>query len=312
MVAIALMKLLPIHRRLTELEIKNIQDYFNSDFVSPERRQKISRAMAFLMTYFGAIQRIAQVSKQARQDYYALNRRGKFATEYLPVLQEPVHPDSQHLPLLIVPGLNTPPVFFREMHGYFTRNGYNVSVMTLPNNGFADVASSAEALHQEILQLRDRCNASQVNIVGHCLGGLIAKYCLESLETAGRQAPIRHLVSLGTGFRGAEGVENLKNLWIPRNPGKPVPRVFDELIQWNLNVAKKSKDVAYHSILTIWDFMVHFRKGLLENQEDGMVVNHIIEDPAIDHLTLALNPKVFRWIDSILAAETPVLAESRA
>ncbi len=305
MVAIALMKLHPIHRCLCEMEIRNIQDYFNSDFVTPARRQKIGRLNAFLMTYFSAIFRIAQVSKRARQDYYALNRRGKFAADYIPELESAPYVKSPHLPVLIVPGLNTPPVFFREMHSYFQGQGYNVSVVSLPDEGFADVDSAAGALKKEIERVQQYCNVNQVNLVGHCLGGIVAKYFLENHHTGDDTTPVKHLISLGSGFMGAEGVKHLKNMWIPRNPGKPIPQVFDQLIQWNLNVAQKSKDVAYHSFLTIWDMMVHFRKGLLEKSEhgneNGEVNNLIIEDPAIDHLTLALNPKIFDQIDQILS-----------
>ncbi|MBY0404288.1 MAG: alpha/beta hydrolase, partial [Cyanobacteria bacterium] len=303
MLAIAMMKLVPIHRRLTELEMKNIQDYFNSDFVSQERRKKIGPIAAFWMAYWGAIQRITQVSKSARQDYYALNRQGSFAVEEMPVFDRPQHPGSAELPLLIVPGLNTPPMFFREMYHYFIQKGFNVSVMHLPHRGLADVAHSAEALKSEIEKMKDRCEVSQINVVGHCLGGLIAQYCLESLEKAEGTPSMKNLVSLGTGFLGAEGVEVLKNVWIPNHPGKPIPKVFDELIQWNLNIAKKSQQVAYHSLLTIWDFMVFYRKGLLEAIDGGVVTNQIIEDPAIDHLTIALNHKIFDNIANILISD---------
>ncbi len=304
MVAIALMKLHPIHRCLSQMEIRNIRDYFNSDFVTPARRHKIGWLGAFFMTYFSAIFRMAQVSKRARQDYYALNRRGKFAADYIPHLEQSPYVESQHLPVLIVPGLNTPPVFFREMHSYFQDQGYNVSVVSLPENGFADVDSAANALKEEIERVKLYCNVTQVNLVGHCLGGIVAKYFLENqnlTDPNDEKAPVKHLISLGSGFLGAEGVLHLKNMWIPRNPGKPIPQVFDQLIQWNLNVAQKSKDVAYHSFLTIWDMMVHFRKGMLENTDNGKVYNLIFEDPAIDHLTLALNPKIFGHINDILS-----------
>lgn len=304
MIAAALMKLNPIQRRLTEMEIRNIQDYFNSDFISPAQRRRIDNLTAFFMTYFNAIQRVAKVSKQARQDYYALQRQGCFAVKEIPALIKPVHQDTQKLPLLIVPGLNTPPVFFREMHDYFTQNGYNVSVMALPDNGLADVATAAAKLEEEVEALKQTCEAPKINVIGHCLGGVIAHYWLESQGLQRSTTPIANLVSLGTGFLGAEGVQQLKNIWIPRNPGKPVPKVFDELINWNLNVVRHSTGVAYHSLLTVWDFMVHFRKGMLEVASDlpCTVNNLIIDDPAIDHLTIALNHEVFRKIEAMLSA----------
>ncbi|HEY9685966.1 MAG TPA: hypothetical protein V6C52_03225, partial [Coleofasciculaceae cyanobacterium] len=64
MLANAFIKLDPIHRRLTELEISNIRDFFNSDFISPERRRQLDGLTAFLMTYMNAIRRTAQLSKK--------------------------------------------------------------------------------------------------------------------------------------------------------------------------------------------------------------------------------------------------------
>ena len=319
-IAAAVMKLHPIHRKLSELEIKNVQDYFNSDFISPKRRRQIDRATAFMMTYYSAIKRMTSLTRFARQDYYALNRKGCFAVKEMPRLESPSNPDSPHYPLVIVPGLNTPPMFFREMHAHFTKLGYNVSVLTLPENGLADVEKCAEALRDEMERLREKCGALKVNVIGHCLGGLIAQYCLEQMD---REKPsmVSNLISLGTGFLGAEGVQQLKSLWLTNHPGKVGPRVFDQLIQWNINVAKRSTEVAYHSMLSVWDFMVHFRNGLLDTElrisgptldgseqevaVKGMVNNYIIEDPDIDHLTLALHPQVFQRIEQILTGSDP-------
>lgn len=299
MVATALIKLSPIHQRLSQLEVRNIQDFFNSDFISPERRRQIDRFSGFMMAYFNAIRRTTRLTKKARQDYYALQRQGCFVAREL---SEPQEVAPNQTPILVVPGLNTPTVFFREMQDYFTSKGYPVFVMNLPANGLADVADSAEAIKAEVARIQARCQTDRINIIGHCLGGLIAHYWLEHEEQA-RKTPVQSLISLGTGFLGAEGVQQLKNLWIPRNPGKPIPRVFDELIQAQMNMVRYSTQVARHNLLTIWDFMVHFRKGLQESPlGDGMrIAHHIIDDPDIDHLTLVLNHKVFERIESILA-----------
>ncbi len=303
MLATAFIKLNPIHRRLSALEVTNIRDFFNSDFISPERRKQLDRLTAFLMTYVNAIRRIKKLSKKARQDYYALQRHGCFAARELP---PPLASSSPYPPILIVPGLNTPSVFFREMHGYFTEKGYYVSVMNLPDNGMADIASSAEAMQNEIEKIKKQSGFGHVNVIGHCFGGLIAHYWLEYADSAKNATSIKNLISLGTGYLGAEGVQQLKNLWIPRNPGKAIPKVFDELIQANMNMVRFSTNVARHNLLTVWDFMVHFRKGLLEAPADQVarVTNHIIDDPAIDHLTLALHHSVFQRIEAILNANS--------
>lgn len=301
--AMAIMKLSPVHRQLATLEVKNLVDYFNSDFVSQKNRKRLNKMAAFMMTYWAALQRVTQIGKQARQDYYALNRQGCFVVKDIPAFDTPQHPDSPHLPIIIVPGLNTPRAFFREMYEYFLSKGYNVSVLELPNKGLADVAKSAEALKTEMSRMQAICNVKQVNVIGHCLGGLIAKYCAEHL---GENRSIRNIISLGTGFLGAEGVQHLKDIWVNRHPGQLVPKVFDELIQWNLNVVRASKDLAYHSILTIWDFMVHFRKGFLEpHHAEQQVSNQLIESPLIDHLTIALHIDVFERIENLIQSHLP-------
>ncbi|MEB3287359.1 MAG: alpha/beta fold hydrolase [Vampirovibrionales bacterium] len=316
-IAAAFIKLSPIHRRLSQLEIENIRDFFASDFVSPEKRRNLSRFSAFIMTYFNAIARVAGLSREARQDYYALQRQGCFVSETLSERPPEQLSDPARLPILVIPGLNTPPAFFREMHRYFSGKGYPVIVMNLPAGGLSDIASSVEAVRLEIKRIQEVYSVKSLNVIGHCLGGLIAHYGLESKallgtsgetssETSSPQPLIQNLVSLGTGFLGADGVEQLKGLWIPRNPGKPIPKVFDELIQANMNIIRHSTEVTRHNLLTIWDFMVHFRKGLLETPLDNSmamaakVFNHIIDDPNIDHLTLALHPSVFEKIETLL------------
>ncbi|MBY0451009.1 MAG: alpha/beta hydrolase [Cyanobacteria bacterium] len=312
MLAIALMKLNPLHRKLSELEIQNICDFFKSDLLPFSQRKQLSSLSAFWMTYCQAIKRIAGLSKKARQDYYALQRIGCFVSSSAP---EPVLPknvsdtDSPDIAateksaMLIIPGLNTPPAFFREMHEYFTQKGHLVCVMALPSNGFADIATSAKAVSDELTRMQDLYGVKKVSLVGHCLGGLIGHYWLEMMQNHKQsRIAVDQLISLGTGFLGADGVENLKNFWIPRNPGKPIPVVFDQLIQANMNRVKHSTDVVRHNILTVWDFMVHFRKGFIEAEAESQaqITQHLIQDPAIDHLTLVLSPQVFQHVEKLL------------
>lgn len=299
-VSTAVMKLHPTHRYLTELEITNIQDYYGR-FVPQSQRKNLAKIQAFFMCYWGAIQRISKLSKKARQDYFALNRRGCFNLETIEPLEVPLHKDSPHLPILIVPGLNTPAAFFREMYEHFKQQGYNVSVMHLPEKGFADVETASYALAEEVDRLKAACGVEQINVVGHCLGGLITQHFLGSMAKTGQLAPIKNLITLGTGFSGAEGVAKLKSLWMNNHPGAIAPKVFDQLIQWNINIAHKAGEVAYHNFLTVWDFIVHHQKAFLEVTHLDHVKNYIFDDPDIDHLTLALNPKVFARIETALA-----------
>jgi hypothetical protein len=141
------------------------------------------------------------------------------------------------------------------------------------------------------------------------LGGIVTQHLINTLQNAGKNPPIKTLIALGSGFLGADGVEILKNGWIPRNVGKPIPKVFDELIRWNGNLVKQGAGVVYHSIVTTWDFLVPFRKAFLKPQlPNGMVFNHLLDDWAIDHVTLAMHPRALQTIHQCLLQTVTVSA----
>lgn len=348
MFAMAIMKLSPIHRKLIAQEANNFTDYLDSDWVPPHKRRKIPQWWALCIAYGVALLRMFSLSPQARQDYYALNRQGAFVAKSVPTIAKaveaeayferedgnlskadtttsatkPVHQELPQpsepsiltnismLPILIVPGLNTPPVFFRAMVDYFSQLGYPVYVATLPNQGLSEVAESAEAVYAQLAHIMQQHNVAQVHVIGHSLGGIVTQHLINTLQEAGKNPPIKTLIALGSGFLGADGVEILKNGWIPRNVGKPIPKVFDELIRWNGNLVKQGAGVVYHSIASTWDFLVPFRKAFLKPQvpAKGLVFNHILDDWAIDHLTIALHPKVLQMIHQCLLQTVTVSA----
>lgn len=312
----------------------------NSDWVPPNKRRRIPQWWALCIAYGVALLRMFTLSPQNRQDYYALNRRGAFVAKSVPTIAKAVEeiyferedkgaktpensvaeestlaqtvPDfiqlavddglkEPMLPILIVPGLNTPPVFFRAMVDYFSQLGYPVYVATLPNQGLSEVAESAEAVYTQLADIMQRHNVPQVHVIGHSLGGIVTQHLINTLQNAGKNPPIKTLIALGSGFLGADGVEILKNGWIPRNVGKPIPKVFDELIRWNGNLVKQGAGVVYHSIVTTWDFLVPFRKAFLKPQlPNGMVFNHLLDHWAIDHVTIAMHPRALQTIHQCL------------
>lgn len=300
----AFLKLHPFHRAMRKLEIRNISDYFSGRFVPKRYRKTLHYFQAALICYFSSIKRVLSLSSKARQDYFALNRVGCFVAEEIPRLEANRKGVNGSSPLLIVPGLNTPPVFFKEMHQYFTEKGFAVSVLTLPEKGLSDISTASKALADEITRLKDVCQTENINVVGHCLGGLIGQHYLSHL-TANEISPIKNLITLGTGFMGADGVKNLRDKWADGHPTQAIPKVFDELINWNMDIAVKAGEVAYHNFITVFDFIIYFQKGLLNM--DGLaemtdsVKNYIIDDADIDHITLALNHKIFRKIELALA-----------
>lgn len=302
----AVMKLHPVHRQLSKLEITNVQEYFNQ--YSPSRLwtlltkvKPLQWLYAAAYCYINAIKRIVRLNKSARQDYFALNRHGCF-TSTKKEDDHTTNTNHNRTPLLIIPGLNTPPAFFSQMVQFFSAKGYPVSVLSLPEKGLADVETAAKAMEAEIERLKQKWNVESINVIGHCLGGLIGQHYISNLAQQTQRSSIKHMISLGTGYLGAEGVKILKSIWAANHPAAAIPKVFDQLIEWNVNMAYKTGEVVYHNFITIWDFMVHFKNAFLSDDNSGGVNNYIIDDADIDHLTIVLNPKMFKKIELAMAS----------
>jgi pimeloyl-ACP methyl ester carboxylesterase len=177
----------------------------------------------------------------------------------------------------------------------------------LPKQGISEVAEAAEAVYNQMASIMQQHNVPQVHVIGHSLGGIVTQHLINTLQDAGKNPPIKTLIALGSGFLGADGVEILKNCWIPKNLGKPIPKVFDELIRWNGNLMKQGAGVVYHSIVTTWDFLVPFRKAFLNPQlPNGLVFNHLLDDWAIDHVTIAMHPRALKTIHDCLLQNVTV------
>jgi|GEM_PF-2669282 len=365
-------KLSPIHRQLHAFEVQNMMAYYNN--WNAPRRWPIMRFYAWLWTYLISGFRLLCLSPLARQDYYAINRQSPYASKVIPMIADlllqqtekfispdpqgiqdaaqiaideaqaslcPKHGicDDEHLPILVVPGLNTPPYFFREMVAHFKAQGYPIYVADMPNKGLGSLEESARSVNAQINALREHYNVDRIHVVGHCLGGLVSKYIIDHIwEVSKETSPIKTLVTLGTGYMGADGVQRLKDYWIPRNPDKPIPVVFDQLIKAQHDIVKRSVNVAYHSIMTVWDFLIPFQNGVLKFDSKTPVVqsaqidtthesiifdssaapaldtepdhpecevhNHLMEDWKVDHLTLALNPSALQKIQECLERST--------
>jgi pimeloyl-ACP methyl ester carboxylesterase len=351
-----LVKLSPIQRQLQAFEVANVMAYYNN--WGKPKRWPLFRFYAWLWTYMVSGFRLLALNASARQDYYALNRQSAYTSHVVPLISDLLKQTGQlikprltfsnatseevaisldesctsqsdggggtqpeKLPILVVPGLNTPPAFFREMAEYFEQQGYPIYIAEMPENGLSSVKDAADALNEQIEALRHHYNVDRINIVGHCLGGLVAKYLIDNVWKASRKAPIKTLVTLGTGFLGAAGVQRLKDYWVPRNPDKPIPVVFDQLIKAQQAWVNRSADIAYHSIMAVWDFIVPLQNGFLRPRSGTTnpgireahskkkpslynpcdnVHNHVVDDWQVDHLTLALNPKALKKIQECL------------
>jgi triacylglycerol lipase len=106
-------------------------------------------------------------------------------------------------PILLVHGIGDNRSVFAVLARALRRRGYgvvhavNISVLTVLTG---DVRSAAAELGRHVDRLREQTGSDSVHIIGHSLGGLIARYFVQRL---GGDAAVDTLITLGSPHRGS-------------------------------------------------------------------------------------------------------------
>jgi triacylglycerol lipase len=114
---------------------------------------------------------------------------------------QPVHAAGN--PVLVVGGLTETT---QNMQQFLTRlqsDGFTAFTMQLPSTfgtpGCGDIANSAQAVATRAGQVLSQTGASQLDVVGHSMGGLALRYYIKNL---GGASQVTRYVSLGTPQHG--------------------------------------------------------------------------------------------------------------
>lgn len=105
----------------------------------------------------------------------------------------------ERFPIIYVPGYGAPPFHGRYLCSRLEVEGFDVFECDLPYLQLGDVARSAAHLAIEVQRTRYRFDAEKINLVGHSLGGVIARYYLQKL---GGWKYVHRAVYLGTPHKG--------------------------------------------------------------------------------------------------------------
>lgn len=186
------------------------------------------------------------------------------------------------------------------VHGYFhNRSGLLLTKRALEKHGFCDVSifsynplrkgipSLADGLRKKVEATLARTGATKIHLVGHSLGGLIARYYVEQLE--GKEN-VHTLISLGTPHHGTM-MAFLGRSATSRQmrPGSEFLALMDE--------APKPPEVRYFCYYSNLDtLVVPSRSATLPNGNGCRVTNIQVDD--LGHLSLLINSEL---IDSIAA-----------
>ena len=151
--------------------------------------------------------------------------------------------DAAGTPILLVHGIVDNHSIFTVMEqalrrrGFRTLSAYDYGLLT------RDIAEAAELLGEEIEKLAANTGYERVHVIGHSLGGLIARYYVQRL---GGDAQVHTLVTLGTPHQGTQLAYAARLLPLVRQltPDSPVIRALAEPAP-----GCRTRFVAFHSDL---------------------------------------------------------------
>jgi pimeloyl-ACP methyl ester carboxylesterase len=168
-------------------------------------------------------------------------------------------------------------------HGRQQVESLNYSPLT------CDIRAAAELLGRHIEGICERTGSERVDVVGHSLGGLIARYYVQRL---GGDARVRTLVTLGTPHSGTRVVP-LANAHPIVRQMRPGSELLEELTQ-------PAPGCRTHFV-SFWSDLDHLMDPLETaciDHEDLMVEN--VRVSGIGHLALPVHPAVATGIRQVL------------
>lgn len=199
-----------------------------------------------------------------------------------------------------------PPVLL--LHGFVdNRSAFTVLRRSLLRNGWTcvqalnyspltcDIRTAAELLGPHIEQVCEQSGHRRVDIVGHSLGGLIARYYVQCL---GGDAQVRTLVTLGTPHSGTRAIPALAPHPLARQM-RPGSAVLKELASPAKGCG--TRFAAFWSDLD--QLMIPVASARLEHPD---LVTRNIKVSGIGHLALPVHGAVAADIRRVLAGERPL------
>jgi pimeloyl-ACP methyl ester carboxylesterase len=192
-------------------------------------------------------------------------------------------------PILLVHGMIDNRSIFTLLRRGLRRRGFGRVVSINYSPLTADVRVAAAWLAEEVESLVAETGYERIHVIGHSLGGLIARYYVTRL---GGHERVHTLVTLGTPHGGTFNAYALpSNLCRQLRPGSALMRELGDAVP-----GCKTRFVAYWSDL---DEMVFPQRNAKLNHPDLRV--HNIEIHATGHMSLPINRDVVHGISTALA-----------
>ncbi|MEO3974133.1 alpha/beta fold hydrolase [Streptomyces sp. CAU 1734] len=190
-------------------------------------------------------------------------------------------PGPDHPPVLLLHGFADNRSVFVLLRRSLARHGWRHLECLNHSPLTSDIRTAAELLGRHVEDIRDRTGRNQVDIVGHSLGGLIARYYIQCL---GGDLRVRTLVTLGTPHSGTSAAPLASAHPVVRQM-RPDSAVIEELSRPAPDC--RTRFVSFWSDLDQW--MNPVETARLDHPD---LVRKNIRVSGIGHLALPVHPAV--------------------
>ncbi|MGH3764647.1 MAG: esterase/lipase family protein [Pseudonocardiaceae bacterium] len=194
-------------------------------------------------------------------------------------------------PILLVPGFADNRSAFAVLRRALRKRGFgmvyspNSSILTALTG---DLRSAARELGNEIERICEATGAEQVHVVGHSMGGLVARYYVQRM---GGDSRVHTLLTLGTPHHGTITAYLL-----------PAPVLYqlrpDSDIMAELAAPAPGCRTRFVAVWSELDGWILPQRNARLDHHDLLVTNHSLSD--VGHLSLPVDPRAVRTVLSTL------------
>jgi triacylglycerol lipase len=212
---------------------------------------------------------------------------------------DPLPPERRSLVVTDIEAAGTPILL---LHGIMdNRSVFTVFRRSLRRRGFGvvhavnysvfteDIRTAAHRLHQQVEELRELAGAERIHIVGHSLGGMIARYYVQRM---GGSAAVDTLVTLGSPHAGT-----LAAHLFPTPLARQLRPGSDVIAE--LGRPAPSCDTRFLVVWSRMDQMVLPQRNGRLRHPDLNVEELELRD--VGHLSLPIDPRTVHWVAGALS-----------
>lgn len=215
-----------------------------------------------------------------------------YRLEHLPPVQRGLlvsNVEAAGTPILLVHGIVSNRSIFTLLRRGLTRRGFSnvfaMNYLTVAN----DVRSAAAGLSVEVERIVEETGFERIHIIGHSLGGLIARYYVTRL---GGDARVHTLITLGTPHSGSYAAYAVPTTLMQQmRPGSGLMRELDRPVR-----GCRTRFISYWSDN---DWAIHPQHNAALRHRDLVARN--IRLHGAGHLTLPMLGEVVHGISTALA-----------